>query len=174
MKKKDWILLISILILGIILVIVFSSTGNRSNTQSKTTSSQDNNSIDTTKEYMVGETYQNNSLAIKFVSLDDNFKGYNQYADVKSGYKVIKAEFEFENIGKSDVLASAYDFDCYADSYDCESFWSADGSGFSSSLSSGKKTRGCVYFQVPENATSITLEYELNMWTNSKAIFKVK
>ena len=39
---------------------------------------------------------------------------------------------------------------------------------------SEEKAKGNVYFQVPTDATSITLEYGLNIFTSSKVIFKVK
>jgi len=112
------------------------------------------------KEYRVGETYNDRNLAIKFVSVNDNFKGYNRYATVKSGYKIIKADFEFENVGTTNQYISSYDFDCYADDYDCDAFWSVENSSFSTTLSSGKKAKGTVYFQVPQDSQSIVLEYE--------------
>lgn len=122
----------------------------------------------------VGQTIQNKDLKVTFVSFNENFTGYSRYATINSGCKVIKAEFEFENISGSDQLASAYDFDCYADGYSCDQFWSTDDSGFSHTLSNGKKAKGTVYFQVPKDATSITLEYETNVWTDSKLVFVAK
>ena len=104
----------------------------------------------------------------------DNFRGYNRYADIKDGYKVIKAEFEFENLSTQDEYVSSYDFECYADGYACENFYSVDDSSFSTKLSAGKKTKGAVYFEVPKDANNIILEYELNYWTDSKAVFIVK
>ena len=143
-----------------------------SNSSTSPQNSSESTSTETTCS--VGQTIQNKDLKITFLSLDDNFAGYSKYADVKSGYKIIKATFEFENISNTDQLASSYDFNCYADGYDCESFYSVDDSDFSSSLSSGKKSIGSVYFQVPANANSINLEYETNMWTGSKLEFIVK
>lgn len=170
--KKWWFWIIIV-----ILVIVIGSTGANNN-PSKTTLTSGSTTTDTKTEsntsYNVGDVYEDSTVAIKYLSLDDNFKGYNQYATIKSGCKIIKAEFEFENVGSTDFLATAYDFNCYADGYDCENFWSAEDSGFTSTLSSGKKTKGNVYFQVPENATQITLEYETNVWTSKKVVFNVK
>lgn len=174
--KKWWFWVIIV-----VLVIGIASAGSN-DTTSKTTltsgdtsnSNRDNSTTETKKSYNVGEVYEDSSIAIKYVALDDDFKGYNKYADIKSGYKIIKADFEFENVGTTDFLASAYDFDCYADGYDCENFWSVDESGFSSNMSAGKKAKGSVYFEVPVNASEITLEYETNMWTSKKVIFNVK
>lgn len=128
----------------------------------------------TKKQYTVGETFENKNLTIKFVSADKDFTGYSEWADVKDGYKVIKAEFEFENIGDTDEYVSSYDFSCYADGYDCEEFWSVDDSSFGATLSSGKKTKGCVYFEVPINSAEIELEYILDYWSESKAVFEIQ
>lgn len=126
------------------------------------------------KEYNVGDIFEDEDIAIKYVSKNENFTSYSKYADVKSGYKIIQATFEFENVGTSDEYVSSYEFNCYADGYDCESFWSVEDSSFSATLSAGKKTKGSVYFEVPKNAEEIILEYDLNVWTSSKVVFKVK
>lgn len=176
--KKWWFWLIII----IVIVALAGGASNNSN-QSKTTltlgeanTSTSNNSSDenTSRIYNVGEIFENDNLAIKYVSFDENFTGYSQYATVKDGCKIVKADFEFENVGSSDQYVSAYDFGCYADGYDCESFWSVDDSGFSSTLSSGKKAKGSVYFQVPTDATSVTIEYTLNTFTSENVEFLVK
>ena len=175
--KKWWFWLI-------ILVIIIAIGGAGASNQSTptTTLSEGNTStqneqtsnVSEEKIYNVGEIYQDNSIAIKYSSVDENYTGYNEYSDVKDGYKIVKADFEAENLGTADAYFSAYEFDCYADGYDCEAFWSFEGSGFSSTLSSGKKAKGTVCFQVPVNANSITIEYTLNTFTGDKVEFLVK
>lgn len=178
--KKWWFWFIVIII-----IIVLAGSGASDNNPKTTLTSEkvDSSNADTSNDdkdkltskiYKVGEIFENKNLAIKYVSIDENFTNYNQYATVNNGFKVIKADFEFENVGTSDEYVSAYEFDCYADGYDCENFWSTDDSGFSSTLSAGKKTKGSVYFQVPTTATSITIEYKLNTFTSEKAEFLVK
>lgn len=44
----------------------------------------------------------------------------------------------------------------------------------SASLSSGKKAKGALYFEVPSDAQSIVLEYNDNVWTSDKIVFVVK
>lgn len=167
----------SILIIGVLGVML---GGGESDNTSKTTLSEGTNTVSTEvqnnrkTEYNVGEIFENDFVAVKYVSLDDNFKGYSQYADIKSGHKVIKAEFEFENVSNIDQLVSDWDFTCYADGYDCEEFYYVDDSSFSANLSTGKKTKGSVYFQVPENATEVVIEYETDYWSDSKIEFIVK
>ena len=169
-----------IILLIIIVGIVGGGDSNNTSTETSRTTLLDENKITTEKvdntnrEYNVGEIYEDSRIAIKYVSLNDNFTGYSKYANVKSGYKILKADFEFENMSNSDLYVSSYEFDCYADGYDCDAFWSVDDAGFSSSLSSGKKTTGSVYFEVPENATDITIEYTNNVWTSDRIVFRAK
>lgn len=173
-KKNNKGMSISGIVLCVLaIIVIYSSTDSF---LGNTTSSPDISStqVSNNRQYAVGETFKNNLLAITYISVNDNFTNYNKYVEIKDGYKVIQASFEFENVGTSDKLASSYDFNCYADGYDCNSFWSVDDSFFNSTLSSGKKCKGNVYFEVPTNANEITLEYELNAWTSEKVTFKVK
>lgn len=130
-----------------------------------------NGKIPEVKEYTVGQTFKDNNMSITFVSADENFKGYSEYAKVESGYKIIRAEFEFQNIGTLNQYISSYNFDCYAEGYNCDPFWSVEDSSFSTTLSSGKRAKGVVYFEVPENSQKISLEYNVN---NSIVSFIVK
>lgn len=146
---------------------------NYNETNSSVTNSSITNTI-SNKEYNVGDKFENDEIAITFVSKDENFTGYREYAVIKDGYKIVKAEFEFENVGDSNKYVSSYNFDCYADGYDCDSFWSVENSSFSSTLSSGKKTKGAVYFQVPKDSESITLEYNINSLDDEIVEFIIK
>lgn len=168
----------------IIIVIIIAIGGAGTNNQStptttlsegdSSTQNQQTSNASEEKTYNVGEIYQDDSVAIKYSSMNENYTDYNEYSDVKDGYKIVKADFEAENLGTSDKYFSAYDFACYADGYDCEAFWYFEGSGFSSTLSTGKKAKGSVCFQVPADATSITIEYTLNTFTGDKVEFLVK
>lgn len=174
--KKWWFWLIVI----VVIVAIAGGTGSTSNEPKTTLTSgetETNTSVENTEvktEYNVGDVYEDKNIAIKYVSANDNFTGYSSYATIKEGYKIISAEFEFENVGTIDQTVSSFDFTCYADGYDCEDFWNTDNATFSSTLSSGKKTKGTVYFEVPKDATEIVLEYETNWLTSSKIEFIVK
>lgn len=175
--KKWWFWLIIL----VLIIAIAGGSGNSGN-ETKTTLStgEENNttnnssSNDTKTKYNVGDIYEGKDVAIKYVSVDENFTGYSSYASIKDGYKIIRADFEFENIGTTDKLVSSYDFNCYADGYDCDDFWDTEDATFSATLSSGKKTKGSVYFEVPKDATEIVLEYEVNWLTSSKIEFVVK
>lgn len=171
--KKWWFWVIIV----IVLISLIGSGGSSDNT-TVTPSGEATNTTGTQQEthktVNVGEKYQDNYIGITYVSLNDNFTEYSKYADIKSGYKVIRAEFEFENFSSSDEYVSSYDFNCYADGYECQEFYSVDDSSFGATLSTGKKAKGAVYFEVPQNASKIELEYTVNSWTSEKIIFVVK
>lgn len=76
--------------------------------------------------------------------------------------------------GGDDEKVASWDFNCYADGYDMEQSYVLEGLDLDATLSPGKKTKGSVVFEVPEDAESIILEYETNFWTENKIVFIVK
>lgn len=181
-SDKTIYIIIIIIVAFFAFLFFFNNNANNKTTSNVYESNSTSSSIPTTSTvntstknlYSVGETYTDLSKKITFLSLDDNFTGYNKYSKVKSGNKVIKAEFEFENLSADSFWASKYDFNCYADGYDCESFYGVNDDNLSSTLSEGKKAKGNVYFEVPINAQEITIEYKENVWTDNIVKFKVK
>ena len=110
-------------------------------------SSIDNTNIK--KTYSIGEIFKNESVNIKYISSQKDFKRHSQYADVKSQYDITKAEFEFRNLSQIDAFITSNNFSCYADGEKCERFYSVNESYFSTKLLSGKKITHSVYFEVP-------------------------
>lgn len=193
--RKAWqiILIVGIGLLwwGIIFNILFSDTdeseqikntlNNNSTVHQNNGSSKGGNLATTTdtqsnkkNEYSVGSVYEDNFIAIKYVSCDNNFNNYSKYADIKNGYKVVKVEFEVENIGKSDTSITSWDFECYADGYSCNEFYNHDETYLSATLSSGKKTKGALLYEVPIDAQKIILEYDTNIFSNNKISFIIQ
>lgn len=132
---------------------------------------------DDTKEnvdnkFSVGEIVETSNLRITFVSAKE-YQSDNEFMQPKAGNVYYAMEFEVENISDTDQYISSWDFACYADSYDMEQAY-MDGMDLDATLSAGKKTKGSVFFEVPEDAKEIFLEYETNFWTEDKIIFVVK
>lgn len=120
----------------------------------------------------MGETLTTNTLKITYKSSADD-KGA-QYFPAASGNKIIKLTFEIENISSTDQIVSVYDFKCYSDDVASSAYYYGDNGLSTTTLSSGRKAIGNVYFEVPQNANSIDVEYEMNYWSGNKAIFVVK
>lgn len=88
--------------------------------------------------------------------------------------RAIKLTFEIENISSTDQIVSVYDFKCYSDDVASSAYYYGDDGLSTTTLSAGRKATGSVYFEVPQNANSIDVEYETNYWSGNKAIFVVK
>lgn len=106
----------------------------------------------------VGETLTTNTLKITYKSSADD-KGA-QYFPAASGNKIIKLTFEIENISSTDQIVSIYDFKCYSDDVASSAYYYGDNGLSTTTLSSGRKATGNVYFEVPQNANSIDVEYK--------------
>ena len=63
------------------------------------------------------------------------------------------------------------DWECYADNSKVDQSWIGDDSGLDATLSSGRETQGTIYFEVPQDAQSVELEYDVNFWQSDKIIF---
>lgn len=172
--KKWWFWVLVVLVVFIIIGV-----NNSDNNQNVTTSSTtDTNASQNTNKKQntvvkVGEEITTNDTKITFISAND-YTQYNSYSAPASGNKIIRAEFSFENISSSDI--SLGNLDCYADGEKREAYYSADDykNPTLESLSSGKKIKAVVYYEVPSNAENITLEYETNVWTSEKIEFVIK
>lgn len=165
-------------IIAVILIFSLFAIGSGSDKASVSAdSASDNNKTTTQKadepvKVKVGETLTTNTLKITYKSSADD-KGA-QYFPAASGNKIIKLTFEIENISSTDQIVSVYDFKCYSDDVASSAYYYGDNGLSTTTLSSGRKATGNVYFEVPQNANSIDVEYETNYWSGNKAIFVVK
>lgn len=165
-------------IIAVILIFSLFAIGSGSDKASVSAdSASDNNKTTTQKadepvKVKVGETLTTNTLKITYKSSADD-KGA-QYFPAASGNKIIKLTFEIENISSTDQIVSVYDFKCYSDDVASSAYYYGDDGLSTTTLSAGRKATGNVYFEVPQNANSIDVEYETNYWSGNKAIFVVK
>lgn len=165
----------------VILIIAISSGGSDSEGEyGKTTNggASDSSTTSTTPErstYKPGETMTADGYEIDFVSVSD-FTAFDEW-DTKpeSGSKVVVVEFNFKNTGTADQYWDFTDFKCYADSESCEEYYTMadENSGiWSETLSAGRKASGVkFYYEVPENAESIVLEFTPNwVWDSETKV----
>lgn len=189
--KFKWVM-IAIIVLTIIIGNITSGsdneksdvgeTTNQSTNKNESTSSNKESVVDVIEEkdeyIYVGDTFEKNGLKITLNEAVVDFQDYdNEYGwnTPTDGMKYIMASFTFENTSDTDKYVSIYDFDCYADNTNCEEEYGLDDDDFvNTNLSSGRNVSFKVYFEVPVDAESIELEYELNSWTNEKAIIKIQ
>ena len=119
--------------------------------------------------YKPGDIVETNSLRISYLSCED-YQSDNMFIQPKNGNKYIVLRFEVENISNSDQSIGYYSFECYADGVACDALYLLDDS-LSADLSSGRKAKGSVAFEIPANAQTVEAEYIDNYWTSSRIIF---
>ena len=120
----------------------------------------------------VGDVSESSNLKISYLSCAE-YTSDNMFMQPRDGYHFVSCEFEFENLGNSDEYVSSYDFDCYADGMNCEQSFVRD-DDLSATLSAGRKAKGFVTFEVPNDANVIELEYLSNYWTSNRVVFTIQ
>lgn len=127
------------------------------------------------KTYNVGDIYEDKYIRIKYTNAYE-FTDFNDFNRPSEGNIVICAEFEVENIGDTDHVVMYTDFDGYADGYEVQQSYSPEKTGmdFSLDLSPGRKGVGVVAFEVPEDSSSIEIEYSPNVFTSERVTFIYK
>lgn len=133
---------------------------------------QEINAVATEGAYPVGSEVESSRLKIVYLSCEE-YVSDNMFITPADGYNYISLEFEFENVGSSDEHISAYSFDCYADGMVCDAVYIRDDT-LSATISSGRKTKGTVTFEVPLDAQVVEVEYLSNYWTSNRVVFTAK
>lgn len=117
----------------------------------------------------VGEKKESKTVNVTYLSCT-NDQSDNMFINPKEGYHYVTCEFEFENVSSSDVTVSYFSFDCFADGLNCNGAFFRD-DAISATLSAGRKAKGTVTFEVPNDAKVIEVEYLANYWTSNRVVF---
>lgn len=132
------------------------------------------NDINGKKSFKVNEPFQNKYTKITMTETSIDFKDYSEYLEPTNGYKYIMAKFEIENVDEEsdEHYISSVDFNAYADGMAVESAYVGNDNykDLSATLGKGKKAFGYVFYEVPTNATEITIEYRADFWTDGNNI----
>ncbi|MCR4755175.1 MAG: DUF4352 domain-containing protein [Lachnospiraceae bacterium] len=134
----------------------------------ESTSSKVSDSDEIKDEYHVGDKLNYKGLEVTYVE-SSYYESDNQFLQPTDGNQFIRLVFHVDNNSGSDKAVSVYEFNCYADGYECEKTYGDD--DLSASLSDGRSADGAVYFEIPQNANNIEIEYEFDMFNDKKAKF---
>lgn len=186
-KKKKGKVFVIIAVVLVILIVLFSRCGDSGSgnddkgqvgttTEKPTVSSnqKEETPVQKPKEkktvFYVGDTLEANELEIVYVASGDYISD-NQFIQPAEGNKYIFLEFAARSVAKKGEKGiTYYDFKAYADGYSAEALYSPD-NNLSATLSPGRTTEGKIYFEVPENAKDIEVEYTINIFTEEKVKF---
>lgn len=167
----------------IVYILIAAIGGSQNDTSSSGTGIQKTNDIGQTQAAMAtnadgkqliypGEILNDGDLQIEFISAED-FTEYEDWEAPDEGKKVIKLNLKCKNVSDIDKMISFFDFECFADNEAADRYLFGD-DDLSATISPGREASGALYYEVPENAESIEVEYEVNVWKDEKAIFVVK
>ena len=121
-------------------------------------------------KYHVGDILEDGDMRIVYMASGE-YTEENEYLQPQEGNKYIFLEFSFENMSdKDDAYVSSMSFECYADGYNADMYYK-ENADLDATLSAGRVTTGSVYFEVPEGAQEIEVEYETNFLTEEKITF---
>ena len=166
-----------LIVLGVIIALsafVSMMSGSKDKNSQKVGEAQGADSTETDEQsnvFKVGDVVETDNFRITFESASE-YTPDNEYLQAKDGYTYWEFKFKFENVSKSDqTVSSMMDWECYADNSKVDQTWIADDNGLDATLSAGREAEGAVYFEVPEDAESIELEYDINFWQSDKIVF---
>ena len=120
----------------------------------------------------VGDTFESKTLKISYLACE-KYNSDNQFVKPKDGCHFVSLSLEFENLGSSDKMISSFSFDCYADGAACDSTYIRD-DDLQATISAGRKAKGTVTFEIPDNAEVVEVEFNNNIWTSDRIAFTVK
>lgn len=145
---------------------VKEETDTKDTSDDKTAQEEEVNNV-----FQVGDVVETENFKITFVSAGV-YESDNEFLQPKDGYEYWQFELKFENISDTDqAVSSMMDWECYADNSKVDQLWVGDDSGLDATLSTGRETQGTIYFEVPQDAQSVELEYDVNFWQSDKIIF---
>lgn len=181
-KKKGSCLKIVLIVLAalmVLIVLIGIIGGGEDKPVAEKTGEMEQESEQTAEEeasdsFSVGDIVETDYMRITFVFADQYIEE-NEFMQPKEGYEYWRFEFNFENISDTDqTVSSMMDWECYADNQNVDQTWLVDDNGLDATLSPGRTTQGAVYFEIPEDAESIEIEYSVNLWTDERVVFVVK
>ncbi len=148
-----------------------SSTNPEStNSSSESTATDATETTEVQTVYHVGDILKDGDLEIVYMSSGEHIED-SEFMQAADGNKYVFIQLAFENTStKNDASISMYSFECYADGYNADMYYGGDET-LSATLSAGRSTSGYLYFEVPEDAEEIEIEYETNFFTEDKITF---
>ncbi len=120
----------------------------------------------------VGDKVKGSYLTITYLSCKP-YVSDNMFLQPAEGYQYISIEVEVENTGSSDRTVSSISFNGYADGLACGQTYVRD-DNLSGTISSGRKIKGTVTFEVPKNAMVIEAEFDESILSGKKVVFTIR
>jgi hypothetical protein len=122
--------------------------------------------------FKVGDTAASARQRILYLSCEKDDSD-NEFIRPDEGCSFYTLTFEFENLESEERQVSIHDFSCYADGFSCSKNLFRD-DYLSASVSGGRKARGTVTFEIPDDAQIVEVEYDTGNRADQRVIFTVR
>lgn len=123
-----------------------------------------------------GETAELNDVQVTLTDYQESAGSeYNRPTD---GNIFLIAEFEISNNTEKELsISSMMSFEAYADDYALNYCLSAllekDGNQLDGTIAPGKKMKGWIGWEVPEDYSNVEIHFTDSVWSNDKFIFEI-
>ena len=122
--------------------------------------------------FKVGDAAASSRQRILYLSCEKDDSD-NEFIRPGEGCSFYTLTFEFENLESEERQVSIHDFSCYADGFSCRKNLFRD-DYLSASVSGGRKARGTVTFEIPDDAQIVEVEYDTGSKADQRVIFTVR
>lgn len=155
------------LLLALAMVCVLFTACSDADQSSEPTESMSESDAEPTRPndglFRVGDSFPilDNTVRCTFLSSGE-YTSYPAYASPEAGKRIIFVELLLENITQGNgvyAVLPSNSFACYADGAAAELYEGAD-SSYGGQLLPGYVAKACFFYQVPENADQIRIEYQ--------------
>lgn len=188
-KQKSGILkwiLIAILVLIVICVAAGGGDDKPSKVGEVNTKTDDSENKNTeTKDdgeeketvFKKGEIAELNGVQVTLTDYKESTG--SEYNTPSDGNIFLMAEFEISNNSDSELaVSSIMSFEAYADDYSLEYSISAilekEGKQLDGTIAAGKKMKGWIGWEVPEDYQNVEIHFTDNVWSNNKFVFMIE
>lgn len=124
-----------------------------------------------------GEVAELNDIQVTLTDFVESDGG--EWSTPSEGNIFLRAEFEISNNSKEELtVSSIMSFDAYADDYSLDYSFSAimeiEKSQLDGPIAPGKKMKGWIGWEVPEDYQNVEIHFTDNVWSDNKFIFLIE
>ena len=153
-------------------------TGESKKTEKKSKKSDiDENETEKEKLFRKGETAEMNDVRVTMTSCQlGHGSEFNKPAE---GNAFLLVEFEIENNSDKELaISSMLSFEAYADDYALDysltALMAKEGKQLDGTIAPGKKMKGWIGWEVPEDFSKAEIHFTDNVWSSNKFIFLIE
>lgn len=179
---------IAIAIVAVVIVAAIAASGNGGNKPQKVgnidnnetenfNSNQSSDDKDKDSVFKKGDIAELNGVKVTLTDYKESNGG--DWNKPSEGNIFLVAEFEIENNSKEELaISSILSFEAYADDYKLNyslgAMMEKDGNQLDGTVSVGKKMKGWIGWEVPEDYNNVEVHFTDNVWGNNKFIFIIE